>query len=347
MASMNPSTETSYRKHYATTDAPKGKGSEAVASAAPIQDFAMLNVADAPDRSKNQQTVSDFLEEGVINLSPLQMNRILQECAYEHQRPISERHMLVLADLMARGQWQAKSQIDFAVLNGQFILINGYHRAYAQVRSGKTIQWSVAFHKAKSAADLRTLYFAFDTNIRIRGAREILRASEFADVHGLPKEMADTLYRAVPFIASGFATNPKDKKFLVEKSVDRRLALAAEYAKPAARYAACLEGIAAHRKAKFRGGAIAAVAIITFKYQNETAWRFWTGVANNDGLKRGDPRSALITDMLTRKVRAGTADSFAPAMIAWNAFFEEREIKLIKVLDSFKPCIEGTPFNGR
>lgn len=40
------------REAIATTDAPKGKGSEAVASAAPIQDFAMLNVAEAPALGK-------------------------------------------------------------------------------------------------------------------------------------------------------------------------------------------------------------------------------------------------------------------------------------------------------
>lgn len=334
----------------AATDAPREKGGKApVDAAAPIQDMTMLNVLDRPLQSKDQQTVSDFLEEGFISLSPLQMHRILQECAYEHQRPVSERHMLVLADLMARGRWQSKSQLDFVVLNGRHILINGYHRAYAQVRSGKTIEWSVVFHKAKTEADLRSLYFAFDTNIRTRGSREILRASEFASVHGLPAEMADALYRAVPFIASKFETNPKKKNFVVEKAVDRRLELAAEYAKAAARFAACLEGMSPVRRLKLKGGAVTAVAVITFRYQSDTAWQFWSGVAQNSGLTRGDARQALVTDMMVRKAAGGGASvmAFAPAMIAWNAFFNDRPLRQIKVLESFQPCIDGTPFNGR
>lgn len=309
----------------------------------------MLKVIESPHEGKSKQESLDFLYEGFVRLSPLEMHRILNICAYEHQRAVSERHVAVLTDLMMRGKWQPKGQIDFAVLNGKFILINGYHRGYAQVRSGKTIEWSVVLHQCKTAAELRSLYFAFDTNIRIRGSQEILRANEFAETHGLPKTMADSLYRAVPFIASKFATNPKDKNFLVEKQIDRRLELAAEYAKPAARFAAVLEGASGPRKKKFLSGAVTAVAVITFRYQSATAWEFWSGVVNadSDGILRGDARRALANDMLSRNASPSPLLAFAPAMIAWNAFFNERDLKIIKVLESFTPVIDGTPFDGK
>lgn len=331
----------------AASDAPMEKGGTAEA-ARPIQEKAMLNVAERPMEGKSKQEVLDFLYEGFVKISALEMHRVLQVCQYEHQRAINERHVAVLADLMTRGQWQPKSQIDFAVLDGRFILVNGYHRAAAQVRSGKTIEWSVVFHKVKTEGELRSLYFAFDTNVRIRGTHDILRANEFADTHGIGRVMAEALYRAVPYIASGFQMNQKGRDYLVERQVDRRLQLAAEYAKAAGRYEACLEGMSGGRKKKLLGGGMTAVAVITLRYQSVRAWEFWSGVASNDGLKRGDPRQALVTDLMTRAGAAGaTATAYAPAMIAWNAFFLEREQKLIKVLDSFQPCIEGTPFNGR
>jgi len=329
----------------ATSGAPKGKGGTAEA-ARPIQDLTMLKVAEAPDEGKSKQESLDFLYEGFVKIAPREMHRILQVCQYEHQRPVSERHVDVLADLMTRGQWQPKSQIDFAVINGEYVLINGYHRAYAQVRSGKTIEWSVVFHQAKSDADLRSLYFAFDTNIRVRGAMDILRANEFGERHGISNKVAECLYRAIPYIASSFEIK-KGRDWLVEKQVDRRLQLAEEYAKAAARYAACIEGMPGVRRSKMLSGAVTAVAVITLRYQSVRAWEFWTGVASNDGLKRGDPRLALVTDMMTRKAVGGGMASFAPAMVAWNAFFLERELRLIKVMDGFVPCIEGTPFNGR
>jgi hypothetical protein len=330
----------------AASDAPNGKGGVTEVNTAPIQDYAMLKVAERPTEGKAKQEVLDFLYEGFVKLTAVEMNRILQACQYEHQRPISEQHMLVLSDLMRRGQWLPKSQIDFAVLDGQYILINGYHRAYAQVRSGKTIEWSVVFHKVRAETDLRSLYFGFDTNIRVRGNRELLRASEFGDINGVPAEMADALYRAVPFIASNFATNPKDRNFLVEKQVDRRLEVAGEYAKAASRYGACLDGLNSHRKSRFRSAGVTAVAVITLRYQSAKAWEFWAGVAGNDGLKRGDPRLALFNDMLSRKATS-RVEAFAPAMIAWNAFFNDRELRIIKVTEHFHPAIDGTPFSGR
>lgn len=305
----------------------------------------MLHKPNVPD----QQGVRDFLTEGVTSLSPIEMNRVIQNCGYENQRSISEKHVLVLADLMKRGRWQSKSQLDFAVLNGRYILINGYHRAYAQVKSGKTITWSIALHKANTEADLRTLYYAFDTNIRARGSRDILKAVEFVSTTGVPAEMADALYRATPYLASKFIIDPKHKNFLVEKQADRRLELASEYAKAASRLAAAIDGMQGSRKLKFKNGAVVAVAVATFRYQSETAWQFWTGVAQMDGLKRGDPRLALCNDFMTRKVTGGghRAEAFAPSIIAWNAFFNERPLQLIKVLDSFGPVIDGTPFDGK
>jgi hypothetical protein len=301
-------------------------------------------------KSKDQQSCIESLSEGFGKLSAIEMHRVLQECAYEHQRPISERHVQVLADLMARAQWQPKSQIDFAVIKGRYILINGYHRAYAQVRSGKAIEWSIALHPCKTEADVRALYYAFDTNVRIRQAQDILRAYEFAESTGLPPQMARALYAAVPFIASRFEVNPRLKDNLITKAVDRRLGLAGEYVKAAGRYSACLDGMREANKKRFLSGAVAAVAVITFRYQSETAWKFWSGVAQNDGLKRGDARHALVMDMFSRTRQKGTATvhAFAPAMIAWNAFFEDRPIQLIRVVpEKFVPVIAGTPFDGK
>lgn len=304
----------------------------------------MLNKPELSD----QQGVRDFVTEGTCSLSAIEMNQVLLNCAYEHQRGISERHVAVLADLMNRNRWQPKSQLDFAVLDGRYILVNGYHRAYAQVRSGHKITWSIALHPVKSAGDLRALYYAFDTNIRPRSKLDILKAVEFTEMTGVAPGMAGALYAAVPYLASKFTVTTKDRNFLVERQTDRRLAVAAGYSKAAARLSAAIEGMPGIRRLKFKNGAVVAVAVATFRYQSETAWAFWTGVAQNDGLKRGDPRLALCNDFMTRRaVGSRSIEAFAPSIIAWNAFFNERPLQLIKVLDTFQPIIDGTPFDGK
>lgn len=303
----------------------------------------MLDKPIAPD----QQGVRDFLTEGVTSITALEMHRVLENCGYEHQRGISEQHVTVLCDLMKRGRWQPKSQIDFAVLNGRYILVNGYHRGYGQVRSGKTVAWSIALHPVKTEADLRSLYHAFDTNIRMRGAADILKAAEFGAVTGVTGEVAKSLYAAVPYLAAKFIMDKKSRNFLIERQVDRRLEIAEQYAKAANRLGAAIEGMPGNRRLKFKSGAVTAVAVATFRYQSDAAWQFWTGVAHMDGLKRGDPRLALASDFLARKINSARLESFAPAMIAWNAFFNDRELRIIKVLDTFAPIIDGTPFDGK
>lgn len=298
--------------------------------------------------TKDQQACVDFLTEGVTKLTAVEMNRVLQECSYEGQRAIKERHVAVLADLMKRNRWQPKSQIDFAVLNGRYILINGYHRAMAQVRSGKSIVWSVMLHPCRTAAELRDLYFAFDTNIAVRSGRDILKAGEFGELHGVTGDMAASLYRAVPYLASKFQINPTTRNFLAERQIDIRLQIASEYAKAAARYAACLDGLHGGRKKRFMTGAMTAVAVATLRYQNETAWQFWYGTAQADGLKRGDSRLALWNDLLSRPSKNGSSMvAIAPQIIAWNAFFGDRELRIIKVTEHFAPVIDGTPFDGK
>lgn len=66
--------------------------------------FPMLNVVKTTAGSKDQQTVTDYIHEGIVTLSPLQMNAVIKECGYDGQRPVNDRHVIVLADLMQIGR---------------------------------------------------------------------------------------------------------------------------------------------------------------------------------------------------------------------------------------------------
>lgn len=287
----------------------------------------MLHKPVVPD----QQGVRDFLTEGVTSLSPLEMNRVLQNCGYDHQRAVSERQPS-----------KTNRVLPIVPVAGLTLTIRPSNLDAFEGSVSRQVS-RYALHSPR----VRSLYYAFDTNLRPRGSRDILKASEFGTLHGITGDLANSLYMAVPFIASRFAVAPKDKNYLATNQVDRRLEIAGEYAKAAAKFGACLEGLPAHRKPKFKSGAVTAVAAITFRYQGVTAWEFWSGVAQNEGLKRGDPRLALCTDLMLRKVRGGSFDTFAPSIIAWNAFFNERQLQQIKLLDAFTPIIDGTPFDGK
>jgi hypothetical protein len=133
------------------------------------------------------------------------------------------------------------------------------------------------------------------------------------------------------------------------RAVDRRIAIANEYVDAAQKYEAAITGCTGAFKRKLMNGGVAAVALATFKFQPIAAAEFWSGVALNDGLKKGDPRQTLHMHLYANKI-AGAGGlvnraAFAPAT-AWNAFFEGRELHIIKHYEGRKIKIAGTYFDG-
>lgn len=302
----------------------------------------MLNVLDMTERT---QGIRAFIREGFTALTAVQANQVLLQAEYEGQRAISATHVDVLADLMKRGQWLPKNQIDFADIDGRLVLVNGYHRMNAQVASGKTILWTIVIHPCRDDAEVRSLYYKFDTNARTRTGVQIIAGIGFADQHGLSAGMAAKLFNAIPIIASGFSKAVKDRDTLTTRVTDRRLALAREYAPAARLYEQCLGRLPIKVGSKFRTAGVTAVALATLRYQPRKATDFWEGAARNDGLAKGDPRLALYNDMLSRSMNTGSSvqSIYAPAY-AWNAWFQGRPIKIIKVYAAKSVAIAGTPW---
>lgn len=304
--------------------------------------FDMLNILELP---KAKQGPLAFVQEGFTAFSPVQANQVLLHATYAGQRKIVKAHVEVLADIMRSNGWLPKNQIDFAELDGNLILVNGYHRMSAQVLSGKSVLWTVVIHACKDMGEVRSLYYKFDTNAKIRGAAQVLNGINFSEQTGLSKTIAKSLYDAVPVIAAGFSKAVRDRDVLTTRNADRRLAMAMEYVQAAKLYEQCLGRIPVKMGSKFRSAGVTAVALVTLRYQPKTAIEFWKGTAENDGLHKGDPRLALHNDLLSRSLNVGSQiqSVFAPSY-AWNAWFERREIKIIKVYARTRASIAGTPF---
>lgn len=304
----------------------------------------MLNIVES---SVTAQGISSFVHEGFMSFTAVQANQVLNQATYDRQRKISSDHVAVLADIMKHGQWEPKDKLDFALFKGDLILVNGYHRMTAQVACGKTIEWTVVVHQCRSMDAVRSLYYKFDTNTKIRQASQVLAGVGFADKTGLSRQMAVALFNAVPFIASGFGTSKRDQDILVNRVMDRRLALASQYVDAAREYEICLEGTPARIKKKFMSGGVTAVALVTLRYQSAVAADFWKGAASNDGLRKGDPRLTLYNDLNSRQMNAGSSSqSVNSPATAWNAYFDNRNLKIIKVYARRAVTISGTPFEG-
>ena len=295
------------------------------------------------------QQSSAFVREGFVTFTPAQASMVLRECRYERQRDETraKAHITTLAEYMRRGQWLAKSQLDFARLpSGKLILVNGHHRMHAQIAAASNVLWSVVIHDCADDHDVRGLYYRFDTNLRKRTSSNILTGIGFSDEAGLSKETAAALWKAAPVIADGL----RFKRYAQSSGdilTDDRISLCHEYLDQARFMDKAIKSAPVFLRRKLRTASVFAVALVTLKFCPDTAKPFWLGLCEDDGLKKGDPRKALLADM---QARDGTRGLLAAGMMAgarcWNAWRANREITHVKVTGHAVP-LAGTPYTVR
>jgi hypothetical protein len=308
------------------------------------KDMQMNNIKQLP----LAQQEPTFIKEGFIKFTPAQANFVIENCRYERQRDELKAagHIATLSEYMRRGQWLPKSQIDFARMSdGRVIMVNGHHRMRAQVAATCDILWSVVIHDCATDADLRSLYYRFDTDLRPRSAQNILSGIDFAGQTGLTKQASTALWNAVPIIANGLRFKRYDQgKQQRSMLTDERLEMAMQYAVEAAKMHENIMLAPPSLRRQLYTVSNFAVALVTLKFDTPRAETFWRGVCEDDGLTKGDPRKTLLADIRARQGKDGLlASKMMAAAKAWNAYRAGRELKIIKVT-GHSVCIDGTPF---
>lgn len=332
---------------YRQYDASAAAGTFNEKGAAPQRDpqwiHTMINTAPTP---MGQPQLS-FIREGMVNFTPAQANMVLKWCRYERQRDETKAkgHIATLAEDMRRGNWLPKSQLDFARLNSRLILVNGHHRMRAQVEAHADILWNIAIHDCASDGEVRSLYYRFDTNLRKRSAANIIGGIGLAEDTGLRKEIAAALWHSAQVIHDGMIFrrySPSGSKRAM--LADERVAVCRQYADEAKTMERLIALAPTHIRRKLKTISVFSVAMVTLKAEPATASEFWKGLAEDDGLTKGDPRKSLLVDMQSRTARNGLiAAPMMAAARAWNAYRAGKNVGHIKVTGHPVP-IDGTGY---
>lgn len=283
------------------------------------------------------------ISEGRCKITPALAERVLSEMRYGRQRRIYQHHVVLLSDLMRRGQWTPGSQIAFGRLGGRLFLVNGQHRLRGVAETGLAQEFQVLILDAKTDAELAALYHRFDVAARQRSIPELLNAADVAEKHGISKSMAKTVYDAAGFINAGFVRPNYQVDPVAARSIDARFDAAESWWGIARSYESIVNLGDNTARAKLRIPGVAAVAFVTLKHQEAKAREFWAGVAQDDGLRKGDPRKTLFKALTERNLRNGSiyVRSAVPAT-AWNAWFRGDSITFIRHQDKVR--ILGTPY---
>jgi hypothetical protein len=285
----------------------------------------------------------------IAEVTPEMANEWLTQCPFERQRNLRDHHVLLLALEMENGSFIPHSSIVFAELDGKRYLIDGQHRLRAIALYGRPVSMPVLELKASSHREIEEWYSSIDQGLK-RTAVDAIRAQGLAkEIGGISDRQAGRLSGAVRQIASGFIDTTKGVGIAKGNQVRAARSnafvsrLMREWADEGRRYFAMLQGGEKANMHLLERAPVIACALLTIRYRSGDAEKFWPEMADDDGLSRSDPRKRFLMWLRENKEKpANTARAFS---MAWRAFLEGNELKLIR-FDPTKPIdIRYVPLN--
>ncbi|MFA5386773.1 MAG: hypothetical protein WC322_00040 [Candidatus Paceibacterota bacterium] len=287
-------------------------------------------------------------KDGVINIAPGIAKRILDELNFPGQRKVSESRVYGHRYAIIKGDWLEGHAITFAELpDGRVLLVDGQHRLTAISQSEASVPVTVRIVPVENIKEAQQFYTGFDQKNSVRTDKQILDAVEASRETGLTTRMTIALYAATPLLlndlepVSGYGMKNKNLSLFMQHN---RLAALHEWAKEARAYSVLIKPATKELASGLRLPGVMAVGLYTLRHQPAKAQEFWTGMANQDGLRKNDPRATLYRDILTRSLNMGSIRQRVqmPAL-AWNAWCEGRDLKIIKCIEGASLALWGTP----
>lgn len=289
---------------------------------------------------------------GLVKMAPGTAKRILDELNFPGQRPIYSSRVYGKSLAIITGDWMESFPIDFAALHdGRIWLLDGQHRLTAISQQDAPVPITIRLIEVDSEKEAKRLYAGYDQSDSVRTTKQILDAIGIAKEAGISERLSRSIYESAPILLNNMepivgSTNVRMHPEVFAKQ--KRLEAICAWAKEAKEFEQIVEPAAAALKARIKTQGPLAVGLYTLRHQPARAREFWGGMAKNDGLRRADPRSTLIQDYMTRVANNGSIrQKVQQTTLAWNAFCEGRDLKIIKCIEGAQIVIWGTPVKAK
>jgi hypothetical protein len=280
----------------------------------------------------------------------------LDKWQYSGQRKLRVWHRDNLAKMMQQGKFRRNTQISFMRLGESYFLTNGQHTLSAIVHSGIEQELSISINDAIDMDDVADDFSRHDTHLTRQFGDSLI-------AHGVHQDLgitATTLHTCVAaIIYYCWATGKVASASASLLTHDEKLSLVREYGELATITWNIFEG--ANNQLYFRRRTVLASAMFCANKSIERAESFFREIALDDGLRIGDPRKAILewfrshTSIRTNRsadVKTASDAEFVKAIsVAWNAWIEGRDLKVIKIAfdspDAFFKTIGKMQVRGR
>lgn len=296
--------------------------------------------------------LNSTVDSSLCNVTPALAQVWLTNNLYEKQRPRRPAHVSYLAGEIRKGRFIAGTAIHFAKKNGHDYLVNGQHTLAAIIAADTSLPLTITTSSVQTDLEIAELYFRHDNHLT-RQISDAFRALDLDQETGLCLTQQQWVGSAVYVIKEGFLGGRGVKQRISRDDLAEGVI---KLALPARRYFYAITNSREYMKRALTRRATLSIGLTTFKYCDSQAYVFWEKVATGDALKTGDPRKTLAEflieistmggGMQARRV-ASTSYHCRAVSAAWNAFMEDRELKIIKVVNETSPIkILGTPYLG-
>lgn len=274
---------------------------------------------------------------GVRTITPSIARSMLERYSFPFQRTLRRYHVIMLANEMVKGTMRP-STIRLGRLGDKVYLLNGQHRLHAIVESGVTQSMAVEVVAASSMDELAFDYGTID----IQGQRtpsDTLRAFDFESKLQLSTQQIQKLGPATIELKLGFVDSRE-----LRRSRSLRINCLKEFGHLGVPFFAAVSHQGPNYRLLLRTQ-IMAVALATFEHEPTRATSFWSGVAEDDGLCKGDPRKTFLQWLRKNPPRPNQFRNrySRHAVLCWNAFFQGKNMQLISCPDD-KINLLGTPY---
>lgn len=285
-------------------------------------------------------------DDGIVTIAPGIAKRILDEINYDRQRAVKQWRVQLTEHKVKDGVWNPYlSDIHIALLpDGTMVLVNGQHRLHAFAALGVAVKTKLTLVPAKDLEEVRKLYGQYDLGISDRNEHELVKAAGLDEAIQVAPKTAEILVKAVAIIENGMEPDVRTSSNVRLKDFTYRSEKSIEWDREARDVQAVMDLAEPALRQKLRRASTMAVMLYTLRHQREKALFFWRSMAENDGLPKRDPRNTLHIDLLTRPLASGNRrQGVQQASLAWNAWFQGRQLKIVKCITGAEVTIAGTP----
>jgi len=281
-----------------------------------------------------------------VTVTPELAAEILEQAHYEGQRKAHGRHVRYLGDQMDQGKFDPTSQqINIAIHEGSYRLVNGVHRLMA-VRDihKKPVEFPFMYVQADGEHGVAERYSKFD-NPQVRKFRDTSSAYKQYERLGTTKSTVGKVGSVVNLLQRKFGTTGEYMRLdhqAVMELVDEWYPFCKPYLDDTA---------GGELSSKMSNRSTMAIGAITYRYypivhttdketHAELASEFWSSVATGEMMRQDDPRLRLHQFLLKAKSRGGNNQAgaaFSPLQIslacsrAWNAWQQGNTLNRLSI----------------